>query len=75
MTTCVFVVTDQIMAVYEGFMEQHLLLTAARVPLGVGHEGYYQGLETMMQIGTSEYFQKQVSALLIQACLGVAAIV
>ena len=30
---------------------------------GDGYEGYYRDLETTMQIGTSEYFRKQVSAV------------
>ena len=51
------------MAVYEGFMEQHLLLAAAGVRPGNGYEGYYRDLETTMQIGTSEYFHKHVSAV------------
>ena len=51
------------MAVYEGFMEQHLLLAAAGVRQGNGYKGYYQDLETTMQIGASEHFRKQVSAV------------
>ena len=62
-TTFIFVATEQLVAVYEGFIEQHLLLAAAGVPAGVGYEGYFDGLETTMQIGTSEYFRRQVSAV------------
>ena len=31
------------MAVYEGFVEQHLLLAAAGVTAGVGYEGFLAG--------------------------------
>ena len=55
--------TEQIVAVYEGFVEQHLLLAAAGVPAGVGYQGFFGGQETTMQIGTSEYFQRRLSAI------------
>ena len=59
----VFVDKDDLVAVYEGFMGQHLLLAVAGVRPGNGYEGYYQDLETMTQIGTLEYFRKHVSAV------------
>ena len=51
------------MAVYEGFVEQHLLLAPAAVPAGVGYEGFFGGQETTMQIGTLEYFQRRLSTV------------
>ena len=63
LTTLVFEDKDDLVAVYEGFMEQHLLLAAAGVRQGNGYKGYYQDLETTMQIGTSEYFHKHARAV------------
>ena len=48
---------------YEGFVDQHLLLAEAGVDPLVGLERPFRNLGKTHQIGTSEFFTHQVSSL------------
>ena len=57
---CVFAGQDQLVALVEVFLDQHLLLAAAGVDPREGLEGHYVRLGRTLQIGTGDYFRQQV---------------
>ena len=59
----VFVGADELVSVYKGFVDQHLLFAEAGVDPLVGLEGHFRNLEKTHQISTSEFFTHRVSSL------------
>ena len=57
---CVFAGQEQLVALVEVFLDQHLLLAAAGVDPREGLEGHYVRLGRTLQIGTGDYFRQQV---------------